>query len=558
MNTILPITYSLCLAAVMFGLASQSQAAETTRVSVASNGAQANQNSFNSSNSAMSADGRFVVFTSYASNLVSGDTNQVFDVFVYDRQNRKITRASVDSYGIQADNNSYYPQISADGRFVVYSTYATNLDFGDVGFEDVFIYDQETRKTERVSVNDLGIHANADSSLSGISSDGRYVAFQSKASNLISNDTNAVADIFVRDRQNKKSTRVSVSSSGVEANDDSLFGSLSANGRYVLLNSFATNLVAGDGNGKGDVFVHDRQTAQTNRVSISSSGLEGNGESTGGAISADGRYVVFDSRASNLVSGDSNGASDVFVHDRQTRTTVRVSVDSNGKEGNFDSYASSMSADGRYITMTSVANNLVAGDANGRLDVFIHDRQTRQTRLVSVDSNGLQGNSHSESSNVGTDGRYVVFRSLSSNLVVGDSNSSYDIFVQDRYLDKSKTADLKLSVTQKPVSIVLNNQASFTYQITNNGPNAASGVSLTHFISKGNVAGFTPSQGSCKRYATISLCQLGTLNPGQSLTVRMNVKAAEKPSIEQTASVGANAVDANLGNNRVKTVTPVN
>ena len=197
--------------------------------------------------------------------------------------------------------------------------------------------------------------------------------------------------------------------------------------------SDASNLVYGDTNGFSDAFVYDRQTGQTSRVSIATDGTQGNsGINTNPVISDDGRYVAFVSNATNLVDGDTNGSKDIFVHDRQTGQTTRVSVTSDGSQANSNSWNASISGNGRYITFCSTANNLVSGDTNGYSDVFVHDQQTGQTTRVSIVSDGTQGNSASYSSSLSDDGRYVVFDSASSNLVSNDTSNVYDTFVYDQ------------------------------------------------------------------------------------------------------------------------------
>src|SRR5207249_1659148 len=177
------------------------------------------------------------------------------------------------------------------------------------------------------------------------------------------------------DRQTGTMERVSVDSAGNQGNGDGTEVALSADGRFVAFTSAAPDLVAGDTNGATDVFVHDRQTAETRRVGVDSGGTQANGASTGVALSADGRFVAFTSAAPDLVAGDTNGAADVFVHDRQTGTTERVSVDSGGSQANGDSTDVALIADGRFVAFTSAAPDLVAGDTNGAADVFVHDRQ---------------------------------------------------------------------------------------------------------------------------------------------------------------------------------------
>ncbi len=342
----------------------------TERVSVASSGAQANGLS---DHPTLSADGRFVAFEgANASNLVPNDTNGVADVFVRDRKLGTTERVSVDSAGGQSNNGSAFAAISADGRFVAFQSVASNLVPGDTNNQiDVFVHDRQTGTTTRVSVKSDGSQVGVGGGAPAISADGRYVAFMSPDPGFVPGDTNGTWDIFVHDQQTGATTRASVDSAGNGANDISTSPALNADGRFVGFVSSASNLVANDTNGVPDVFVHDQQTGVTERVSVSSSGVEANGPSgVIGAdhhsyLSADGRYVAFSSKASNLVPGDSNGAADIFVRDRQPGVTERVSVDSSGGQSNGDSFFPEISADGRFVTFGSVASNLVAGDTNG-------------------------------------------------------------------------------------------------------------------------------------------------------------------------------------------------
>jgi Tol biopolymer transport system component len=399
-------------------------------VNLASDGAEADNASYLP---AISADGRYVAFSSFATNLVPGDTNVSTDVFVYDRKTGLSDRVSVDSAGNQGNSFSEFSAISADGRYVAFVSVATNLVLGDTNGEgDIFVRDRQTGLTERVAVASGGTQGDRGSSSPAISADGRYVAFASYATNLVPGDTNGDWDIFVRDRQTSVTERVSVDSLGNQGNDDSITAAISADGRYVAFRSYASNLVPGDTNSRSDIFVHDRQTGLTERVSVDSAGNEGNAYSFSPAISADGRYGAFGSYASNLVPDDTNGRSDIFVHDHQTGITERVSVDSAGNQGNDSSWTSAISADGRYVAFYSWASNLAPADTNGADDVFVHDRQTGLTERVSVDSSGDQGNENSSTPAISADGRYVAFVSLASNLVPGDTNGLEDIFVQDR------------------------------------------------------------------------------------------------------------------------------
>ena len=360
------------------------------------------------------------------------------------------TLVSVASDGTQGNDFSGNPSISATGRFVGFESNANNLVSGDTnGVPDVFVHDRKTDKTTRVSVASDGAQGNGDSYFSSLSANGRYVAFRSLASNLVSGDSNGVSDVFVHDRATGQTTLVSVASDGAQGNGDSDAPSISANGRYVAFRSEASNLVSGDTNNTLDVFVHDRQTGQTTRVSVASDGTQGNGLSIHPALSANGRYVAFFSEASNLVSGDTNGTSDIFVHDRQTGQTTLVSVASDGTQADGYSSVPSISASGRYVAFDSLATNLVSGDTNFAWDIFVHDRQTGQTTRVSVASDGTQANGgESNLPSISATGRYVAFHSLASNLVSGDTNFAADIFVHDRQTGQTTRVSVRSNGTQ--------------------------------------------------------------------------------------------------------------
>jgi Tol biopolymer transport system component len=340
------------------------------------------------------------------------------------------TRVSVDSAGSEGDGLSSGPSMSADGRFVAFYSDATNLVAGDLnGARDVFVHDRQTGETTRVSVDSSGVEGNGLSSGPSISADGRFVTFYSDANNLVQGDANAVRDVFVHDRQTGVTTRVSVDSSGAEANAASSGPSISADGLFVAFYSDATNLVPGDGNAVRDAFVHNRQTGVTTRVSVDSSGAEGNALSSGPWISGDGQSVAFYSDATNLVSTDTNGVRDVFVHDLTGGRTTLVSADSHEVIGNDKSGDPSISFDGRYVAFYSDATNLVSGDTNAVRDVFVHDRQTGFTGRVSVDSGGVQGDGASNGAAISGSGHDVAFYSDATNLVPGDLNSDEDVFV---------------------------------------------------------------------------------------------------------------------------------
>ena len=405
----------------------------TTRVNIGSDGAPSDLSSFFPS---LSADGRYVAFDSNAKTLVPGDTNNKIDGFWRDRLTGETIRISIGPGGVQGDDSSGDVDLSADGRYVAFDSDATNLVAGDTNeVIDAFVHDVVTGVTERVSVPTGGSQADDSSFIPAISGDGRYVVFRSKASDLVPNDTNASDDAFVRDRLTDTTTIVSVGDQGQLGNGFSVEPEISDDGTVVSFMSLATNLVPNDTNGQIDVFVRDLVAGTTELVSRSTAGVIGNGPSANSALSADGRFVVFESIATNLVAGDTNGVKDVFLHDRTLGTTIRVTQDPSGFEANGMSELPWISSDGRFVAFYSSASNLVPGDTNGLLDVFVKDLATGEVELVSIDGDGNQGTGTFTGATqlaLSRDGRFVAYESRVGNLVPGDTNGEYDIFVRDR------------------------------------------------------------------------------------------------------------------------------
>jgi hypothetical protein len=377
-------------------------------------------------------DGSLVAFDSYAKRLGSHDTNNVQDVFVRNRVAGTTRRVSLSSSGVQGDNTSVTPFISANGRFVAFHSLSTTLVPGDTnGKTDIFVRDRRTGTTERVSLSSGAGQSNGDSYYGVLSGDGRYVAFQSGATNLVPGDPLPFGNVYVRDRTTGVTTRVSVSSTGAVSANSSSSPSLSRNGRFVGFQAFGDDLVSGDANGATDALLHDRVTGTTELVSLNSSGGQGNDASFAPTLSADGRYAAFGSWATNLASGDSNDTLDCLVRDRLNSTTERVSLASDGTQANGASVGCRISADGRYVAFSSSASNLVPGDTNNAEDVFVHDRTTHVTVRASVSSGGAQANAGSFNIALSADGRHVVFQSEASNLIAGDTNHKIDVFVRD-------------------------------------------------------------------------------------------------------------------------------
>ncbi|MCL5057355.1 MAG: chitobiase/beta-hexosaminidase C-terminal domain-containing protein [Actinobacteria bacterium] len=326
------------------------------------------------------------------------------------------------------------------------------------------------------SVSATGSGADSYSCNPAISSDGRYVAFYSGATDLVAGDGNSTDDIFLRDLQEETTERISVSTVGTDSNSNSYLPAISADGRYVAFISAASNLVDGDTNGKWDVFVRDRQLGSTDRVSVpdlvyqETLGDEADNDSYASyftmfcpSVSSDGRCVAFASQAGNLVPGDNNNTTDVFVHNRLNGQTVRASVYGSGTGANDWSMKPSISSDGRYVAFISNADNLVGGDTNGCPDVFVRDLLLGITVRVSVAGDGAQGNyfsgaifypgSHEGNVSISAGGRYVVFDSLAGNLAAGDTNGTTDIFVHDRDADEDGIFDEPGAVATEMASV---------------------------------------------------------------------------------------------------------
>ena len=404
---------------------------------------------------AVTADGSKVVFRSFAENLVVGDTNYRADIFVKDLSTGVVTRVNTSSSGSQADKNGEDASISANGTKVVFASDATNLLARDTAYRmDIFIKDLATGVITLVNTNSSGGQAaNYSYSYSAsISANGTKVAFVSTADNLVAGDTNYDDDVFVKDLSTGVLTRVSVTSIGGQVNDSSSSPNISADGTKVVFTSRASNLVTGDTNGQADIFVKNLSTGATTLVSSDSSGGQVNGGSDNANISADGTKVVFTSRATNLVAGDTNAQADIFVKDLVTGVVTRVSTNSSDGEANGASQNASITADGTKVLFTSSASNLVTGDTNNQADIFIKDLVTGVVTRMSTNSSEVQANGASEYASISADGSKVLFASSATNLVAVDTNGQADIFVKSL-----STPDNSLDTVQSSVNYTLGN-----------------------------------------------------------------------------------------------------
>ncbi len=385
---------------------------------------------------AMSADARYVAFRSVVQNLVAGDTNSLLDVFVKDRQTNTITRLNVTpANGQITDQLSDAPAISADGRFVSYVSASAQIANGDGnGLIDVFVRDRQSAATVRASEVTGGTRSDGPSDAAAISRDGRFVAFSSSGSTLVNGDANGVRDVFLHDRDNISTARLSLDVGGVAGNAASDSASISADQNWIAFRSAATNLVVSDGNALADVFVKNRVSGAISRVSTASNGasLTSGNVLAATSINGDGNLVAFAASDANIVPADNNTFDDVFLKNRSSDATVIISRDGSvGALGNGHSGQAMISEDGTRVVFASDATNFVGDDSNAARDVYIKTLASNVITRVSSNASGVQGNAASSEPAISADGRFVAFISAASDLVAGDSNGNVDVFVKD-------------------------------------------------------------------------------------------------------------------------------
>ncbi len=404
---------------------------------------------------AVNANGTAAAYNSNALNLVSPPfqnfRGQIYARVLADVTSELVSKSPTGQAGNQSSQSGGFgPGVSADGTLVAYSSRATNLVPADSnGFEDVFVTDRESGETQLISRGVGGEPANGASTFARLSGDGRYVVFQSNASNLIDGDDNGTTDIFLADRDGGAIVRVSVASDGAASNGASITPAISEDGRMVAFASRATNFVAPAPSGAFEqIYVHDVPTGATALVSLSSTGQPANRISFLPVLTADGSQVAFKSEAFNLVPDDTNGVPDVFVRDRVANTTVRVSVDSFGNQANGLSGGPGISANGRFVSFVSFASNFVPDDGNGFSDVYVYDRfppgreQGRIERVtVALTDMGEPNEGVADFPvSVSADGRWIAFASAASNLVPNDVNNDLDAFLACNPFDEYECA----------------------------------------------------------------------------------------------------------------------
>jgi hypothetical protein len=411
-----------------------SYGSDIERASIASDGTEGNAAS---DEAVLSGDSSFVIFSSTASSLDENDTNAKRDVFIRSLATAGTKRISISGKDEEGNGDSGVPLsgerslcIASDGVFAAFTSSATNLVVDDLNAAtDIFLYSNATDSLTLISASTEGAQADGESFGPSMSSAGSKVVFTSRATNLVSGDTNGVADIFVKTISGGALSRVSVAADGTQANGASRGAVISGDGTVVAFVSDATNLVAGDTNGVADIFIKNLTSGAITRVSVATDGTAANGASSIAAINSDGTVIAFQSDATNLVSGDTNGVADVFVRNVTAQTTTRVSVNSSSVQGDAASGTHlGLSADGRYVLFSSASTTLVSGHTGTVSDVFVHDRTTGRTGLISRKENGTQTNGTSLGGSISLDGKHFAFVSDATDLVSDDTNRAYDVF----------------------------------------------------------------------------------------------------------------------------------
>ena len=391
---------------------------------------------FGAAGASISANGRYVAFSSYSSDLVAGDANGYADIFVWDRQSGDTEMVSFRTVVGDSNGDSYDPMISPDGGSVVFTSGATTLVAADGnGSSDVFVWDRGSSGVERVSVASGGGAGNGDSFDPSIAGGGNAIAFTTRATNLVPDDTNVATDVLVRARASQTTTLVSRTPGGAVGNDNSGLPSVSSDGAWVAFETAATDIAPGDTNGEYDVVRRPLFTnGPTRLVSVRPNGSPGNGISAAPSISADGKRVAFESIASNLAAGDTNTRADVFVWDAGTGRTTLVSRARSAGGGAADaaSTSASISGDGRFVGWASAATDLAPGDANGITDVFVRNLAAGVTSTVSAFLDGSTPVQESRAPSLSRDGRYVAYQSGATAFAFDDDNGYDDVFRCDR------------------------------------------------------------------------------------------------------------------------------
>jgi uncharacterized repeat protein (TIGR01451 family) len=456
----------------------------------------------------------------------------------------------VSSKGNEGEGLNSSPDLSAEGRYVAFDSDAPNLVPGDRNdITDVFRRDRATGETIRVSVTSDGQEGNASSHAPAMSADGRFVVFHAN-SPLVPEDTNDTTDVYVHDVETGITSLVTVGFDGSVGNRGGFIQDISADGRFVAFVSDSTNLIPNDVvDFEPNVYVRDLVAGTTELASVGSDGTRANvGFFDSPAISADGRFVAF-STFDSLVPQDTQPFSlDIYLRDRLTGTTGLISVNSDEQPGDGRSESASVSADGRFVAFQSESENIAPEQPSlfRDEDIFVRDRQTGTTVRVSESSAGVEGDARSLVPGISGDGLVVTFSSDASNLVPNDTNFVTDIFVHD----DRPAANLSIAKSDSADPVTKGTELTYSIAVTNNGPGLAAGVQLTDSLpATVRFVSATSTAGGCAEADGIVTCDLGDLVNGASATVTIVVKPKKAGIIANTAEVSSISPDPNPADN---------
>lgn len=507
---------------------------------------------FDSQAAGLSADGSLALFSSFATNLVPADPDELEDVFLKNLSSGAVQLMSSSSTGVKGNGSSTAIAFTPDGSTALFWSFATNLDplDTDPGL-DVYVK-HVNGALVLASTSSSGQKGNSDSVASAISADGTKVLFTSTATNLVPADTDPGLDVYLKDLTTGGLTLVSTASSGTKGDRASQADAISADGTKVLFSSLADNLDPADGDDVWDVYRKDLATGALALVSTSGTGTKGNGDSFGRSLDAAGAAAMFTSEASNLDPDDQDTLNDVFVKGMGTGGLELVSMNANGVKGDQESLAAALSADGRTALFTSFATNLDPADGDLLSDVYAKNLASGELRLASTSAQEVKGDADSFGVALSSDGSAVLLSSSARNLSPADQDEIPDVFRKEI---TPVAADMSVQVLGPNGPVPLGVPMTYRIVVGNLGPATASAAWLRDPVPSGaQFVKAVTSQGSCSLVSGNTVqCLFGDLPASGTVDVRIVVRPVEGRRLVSVVTVGADQPDPNVLDNLVRT-----
>jgi uncharacterized repeat protein (TIGR01451 family) len=526
-----------------------SASGDVTLVSASGGGLKGN---FDSEAAGLSADGSLALFSSFSTNLVPADQDELQDVFLKDLSTGALQLLSTSSAGIKGNGSSTAISFTPDGSTALFWSTATNLDpmDRDTAF-DVYVK-HVTGGLVLASTSSSGQKSNGDSVATAVSADGTKVLFSSSATNLDPADTDPALDVYLKDLTTGTLTLVSSGSDGTKGDRASQGDAISANGTRVLFSTLSDNFDPADEDDVWDVYLKDLTTGSLTIVSTSSNGLKGDDDSFGRSLDAAGASAMFTSNASNLDALDQDALDDVFLKDVGTGGLKLVSATLGGVKGDQASLAATLSADGHTALFTSFATNLDPLDGDLLADVYAKNVTSGELRLASTSAGEVKGDADSFGGALSADGTQVLLSSSARNLSPADQDEIPDVFRKDL---SPATADLGVEVLGPNGPVPLGVPMTYRIVVRNDGPDVAAAAWLRDPVPAGTqFVKATTSQGVCSLVTgNIVVCLVGDLPASGTVDVRIVVRPVEIRRLVNVVTVGADQPDPNVGDNLVKT-----